>query len=194
MAWYRFSGFSYEQRDQDRQKTYYREFTSADTSLFFSMRKKNDQDDRMCQKIFRVFFQNRREFYEFYVFLRRARRVQNEIFASPLLVATRWTFPLFFNVWPWAFTRGNAVKISSMMGTMNIRNTRRVPTIRLNTRLDYLRLASYLQVRSAEKCRMVVLSSDMLTLVPCYRKLVEPSDFGVALTWAHRFSPLRTCR
>ncbi len=178
----------------ENKNRYYREFTSADTSLFFSMRKKNDQDDRMCQKIFRVFFQNRREFYEFYVFLRRARRVQNEIFASPLLVATRWTFSLFLNVWPWAFTRGNAVKISSMMGTMNIRNTRRVPTIRLNTRFDYLRLASYLQVRSAEKCRMVVLSSDMLTLVPCYRKLVEPSDFGVALTWAHRFSPLRTCR
>ena len=111
-----------------------------------------------------------------YVFVGRAGRVQNEIFAFPLLVTTRGIFFTFLTVWPWPCTRDNAVKISSIMGTMNIRNTRRVPTIRLNTRLDYLRLASYLQVRSAEKCRMVVLSSGMLTLVPRYRKLAEPSD------------------
>jgi hypothetical protein len=87
-----------------------------------------------------------------------------------------------FNGWPWVFARGNAVKISSMMGTMNMTNRRGVPTVRLNTGLHFLRLAFYPQVRCGEKCRTVVLSSGILTSVPGCQKPVEPSDFGVALT------------
>jgi hypothetical protein len=38
-----------------RDSLYYREFTTAATLFFFGV-KKNDQDDPMCQSIFRVFF------------------------------------------------------------------------------------------------------------------------------------------
>jgi hypothetical protein len=69
-------------------------------------------------------------------------------------------------------TRGNAVKIRSMMETMNTRNTRRVPAVRLNTSVHFLRLASHLQVRDGEKCQMVVLSNGMLMSVPGLNHLV----------------------
>jgi hypothetical protein len=66
-------------------------FTAASTlhpPLFFLFGsvKKNDQDDPMGVRefVFTVFFQFG---YELYVFLRRARRIQNELVASPPTVA-----------------------------------------------------------------------------------------------------------
>jgi hypothetical protein len=143
--------------------------------------------------------------------LSRARSFQNEMFASPLPGSDNAVN--IFNVWPQAFARGiNAVKVSSTMGTMNIRKTRRAPTVPLNTSLHFLRLASQAQVRGGEKGGMVILSSGALTSVPRHDHLVllalrtawhqhehvarEVGEPGQARRWCHAEGAMleRHCR